>query len=102
MQPGDGFGPLRARLVAAIEDRLAAAEAAGLRPEDLGDPTQVAARVAAAIPSRHPTAPLVGACYDESGLVRWLGISRQALGARRRARAVLACRTAEGHWVYPA
>lgn len=43
-----------------------------------------------------------GSFYDTTGLVRWLGVSRQALADRVRRGALLACRTADGHLVYPA
>ena len=102
MQPSASFSGLRARLVEAIDSRLAAAEANGLRPEDLGDPLDLASRVAAAIPTRHPSAELVGACYDGPGLARWLGVSRQAVSQRNKARTFLGCRTTHGRWVYPA
>lgn len=47
----------------------------------------------------HPTAELVGACYDAAGLARWLGMSTQAVEQNPN---LLACRTAAGRWVYPA
>src|SRR5689334_19202311 len=93
---GSGFDRLRAMLVETIDNQIAAAAANGLGPEDLGDPEQLAARVGAAIPTGHPTAELVGACYDTPGLARWLGVTKQALDKRNKARTILACRTADG------
>ena len=48
-----------------------------------------------------PSTSRSGPFYDTSGLVAWLGISRQALFDRVRRGTVLACRTADGHLVYP-
>ena len=42
-----------------------------------------------------------GRSTTPAGLVAWLGISRQALFDRVRRGTVLACRTADGHLVYP-
>jgi hypothetical protein len=97
------FASLRERLVATIDDQLAHAAENGLQPADLGSPDELSARVGAAIPvGRHPTAALVGPCYDTPGLSRWLGISKQAIEKRNKARSLLACRTEGGHWCYPA
>lgn len=100
---GAGFASLREQLVATIDDQLAAAEEHGLDPDDLGSPDELSARIGAAIPlGRHPTATLIGPCYDTPGLSRWLGISKQAIEKRNRARTLLGCRTASGRWCYPA
>lgn len=97
----------QARLLSAIHERvaerLAALVDAGVDVTSLGDPDDVAARAAAAVP--HAPAPYdltMGPFYDTSGLTRWLGISRQALADRARRGSVLACRTSDGHLVYPA
>lgn len=97
-----GFARTRERLVEAIDAQLAAVAASGRTAEDLGDLDDLAAKVGAAIPTGHPVADLVGPCYDTPGLTAWLGISKQALDKRNRTGAVLACRTSDGHWVYPA
>ncbi|WAX55535.1 hypothetical protein M6B22_13395 [Jatrophihabitans cynanchi] len=97
------FASLREQLVATIETRLALATENGLGPEDLGSAEELTARVGAAIPiGRHPTAALVGPCYDTRGLSRWLGISKQAIDKRNKAHTLLACRTESGFWRYPA
>lgn len=60
-------------------------------------------RVGDVVPSsRHPTAALVGPCYDTRGLARVLGISQHAIETRSRAGTLLACRTESGSWRYPA
>jgi hypothetical protein len=69
---------------------------------DLGDPDELAARMLAAVPEPSPWREL-GPFYSTTGLARVLGgISRQAVEERRRRRTVLALRTADGVWVYPA
>lgn len=98
-----GFARLRERLVATIDTQLAHAADNGLDVDDLGSADELSARIGAAIPiGRHPTAILVGPCYDTPGLSRWLGISKQAIDKRNRAHALLACRTEVGSWRYPA
>jgi hypothetical protein len=68
----------------------------------LGDPDDLAARMLAAVPLPSPWADL-GPFYSTSGFARVLGgVSRQAVDERRRRRTVLALRTADGAWVYPA
>jgi hypothetical protein len=69
---------------------------------ELGDPDDLAARMLAAVPLPSPWAKL-GPFYSTTGLARVLGgVSRQAIDERRRRRTVLALRTADGAWVYPA
>ena len=65
------------------------------------DPEQVAERVAALIPTPHPFAQL-GPFYPTRAVTKWLGITRQALDHRVRARKLLACPTSDGgDRVYP-
>ena len=71
------------------------------RELDLGDVEDLADRMLAALPTVHPLDQPLGPFYDTAGLVAWLGISRQALFDRVRRGTVLACRTADGHLVYP-
>jgi hypothetical protein len=85
-----------------VHERLAAAAAAGAVPAELADPTTVADSMVAALPGAHPFDTVAGPFYDTPALVTWLGVTRQALHQRVRARQVLACRTADGHTVYPA
>lgn len=87
---------LRAR----IEVRAAELAAQGRRL-DLGDVDDLADRMLAALPTVHPLDQPLGPFYDTAGLVAWLGISRQALFDRVQRGTVLACRTADGHLVYP-
>jgi hypothetical protein len=83
-----------------VEQRAAELEAQGRRLE-LGDVEALADRMLAALPSVHPLDQPLGPFYDTAGLVAWLGISRQALFDRVRRGTVLACRTTDGHLVYP-
>jgi hypothetical protein len=74
----------------------------GHKAADLGDPDELAARMLATVPAPSPWREL-GLFYTTSGLARVLGgVSRQAIEERRRRRTVLALRTADGAWVYPA
>ena len=72
----------------------------GRKPGDLGDPDELAARMLAAVPQPSPWQEL-GPFYTTSGLARLLNVSRQAIEERRR-RTILALRTADRVWVYPA
>jgi hypothetical protein len=71
------------------------------RALELGDVGELAERMMAALPTVHPLDQPLGPFYDTTGLVSWLGISRQALFDRVRRGTVLACRTSDGHLVYP-
>src|SRR6476661_7930268 len=87
---------LRERIVARAEDLRASG-----RTLDLGDVDELADRMVAALPTVHPLDQPLGPFYDTAGLVAWLGISRQALFDRVRRGTVLACRTSDGHLLYP-
>ncbi|HEV7196912.1 MAG TPA: hypothetical protein VGN19_13325 [Pedococcus sp.] len=91
-------------LAAAVRDRVVAREAE-LREQgrllDLSDIEGLADRMLAALPTVHPLDEPLGPFYDTAGLVTWLGISRQAVFDRVRRGTLLACRTADGHLVYP-
>jgi len=89
---------LRAR----IHERFSAAEAAGATVSDFGDPDEVAETMVAALPVSHRFDAVTGPFYDTPGLVRWLGITRQALHHRVKTAQLLACPTQDGHTVYPA
>src|SRR5687768_2454505 len=71
------------------------------RQLDLTDVDDLADRMLAALPTVHPLDQPLGPFYDTTGLVAWLGISRQALFDRVRRGTALACRTVDGHLVYP-
>jgi hypothetical protein len=64
------------------------------------DPSWVAEAMLSAIPTRHPFEGL-GPFYDTAGLVEWLGVTRQALSQRVKARQLLAAPLSDGHLVYP-
>lgn len=94
-----------ARLLAEVEQRLGERveelTAAGRSVDSLGDPAELAERMVAVLPSVHPLDTALGPFYDTTGLVGWLGVSRQALADRVRRGTLLACRTADGHLLYP-
>src|SRR5918994_3616843 len=82
--------------------RVGALREQGQRADALGDPDDLAARMLAAVPQPSPWAEL-GPFYSTAGIARVLGgISRQAVEERRRRRTILALRTADDVWVYPA
>ncbi len=88
---------------AAVTARLREVELRGGAPTDLGDPLELAGRMTAALPrAAHPLDVELGPFYDTAGLSGWWGVSRQALADRVRRGTLLACRTADGHLVYPA
>src|SRR5690242_9355942 len=91
-------------LAEAVRTRVLARQAelrAQGRDLELGEVEEVADRMLAALPTVHPLDQPLGPFYDTAGLIAWLGISRQALFDRVRRGTVLACRTADGHLVYP-
>jgi hypothetical protein len=85
------------RRVAARQEELRAQG----RELEIEDVEELAERMMAALPTVHVLDQPLGPFYDTTGLVAWLGISRQALFDRVRRGTVLACRTADGHLVYP-
>lgn len=93
------------RLLAQVErliaERGSVLAAQGRSLADLGDVEEFAERMVAALPTRHPYDESLGPFYDTAGLVTWLGVSRQAVADRVRRGTLLACRTADGHLLYP-
>jgi hypothetical protein len=90
------------RVSTELARRLDALRRNGHKAADLGDPDELAARMLAAVPEPSAWGEL-GPFYSTAGLARVLGgVSRQAVEERRRRRTVLALRTADGVWVYPA
>jgi hypothetical protein len=91
-----------ARVNAELSRRVGTLRDRGVDPDSLGDPDALAARMLAAVPEPSPWSEL-GPFYSTTGIARVLGgISRQAVEERRRRRTILALRTADGVWVYPA
>jgi hypothetical protein len=90
------------RVTEELNRRVGVLRQQGQGAEALGDPDDLAARMLAAVPEPSPWAEL-GPFYSTTGLARVLGgVSRQAVEERRRRRTVLALRTTDGAWVYPA
>lgn len=91
-----------ARVSAELSRRVDALRAQGHDADTLGDADSLAERMLAAVPEPLPWAEL-GPFYSTAGIARVLGgVSRQAVEERRRRRTILALRTADGAWVYPA
>src|SRR5262245_31297673 len=90
------------RVTEGLAERVVALRELGHDAQDLGDPDDLAARMLATVPEPSPWTEL-GPYYSTSGIARVLGgVSRQAVEERRRRRTVLALRTADNVWVYPA
>ena len=90
------------RVSAGLARRIGALQQQGHHAAALGDPDEIAARMLATVPEPSPWTEL-GPYYSTAGLARVLGgVSRQAIEERRRRRTVLALRTADDVWVYPA
>lgn len=91
-----------ARVAEELRRRIEALRAAGHDPRQLGSPDDLAHRMVAAVPQPSPWSA-VGPFYTTRALSRLLGgITRQAVEDRRRRGRLLALRTADGAWVYPA
>ncbi|MGH9139489.1 MAG: hypothetical protein ACRD0G_20960 [Acidimicrobiales bacterium] len=90
------------RVAEGVRRRLVNLREQGSGPDELGEPDDVAARMLATLPDRSPWNDL-GPFYSTRGMARVLGdITRQAMDDRRRRRKIVALRTADDHWVYPA
>lgn len=86
-----------------VEVRRLLTSAAASYPDLLeSEPSVMAEKMVASIPTRHEYGQLVGPFYDTTGLRKWLSLSRQALAARVEAGSLLACTTQDGSLVYPA
>ncbi|MGI8868222.1 MAG: hypothetical protein ACR2F6_05060 [Mycobacteriales bacterium] len=93
---------LMCELETQLDHRLGEMRRRGQIPEDMGDPRVIARLMVQTLPQPHPLAERTGPFYDTPGLVRWLGITRQALDARVRNRTLLGLPTAGGGpRVYP-
>jgi hypothetical protein len=91
-----------ARVAAEVLRRAERLEADGGAVADMGSPDELADRLLAALPGPGPWREL-GPCYSSKGVgIALGGVSRQAVEERRRRRTILALRTADGVWVYPA
>jgi hypothetical protein len=87
----------------ALDARLRDVERRGGDLAALGDPLDLADRMVSSLPvAAHPFDVELGPFYDTTGLSGWWGVSRQALADRVRRGTLLACRTSDGHLVYPA
>ncbi|MGC5165395.1 hypothetical protein ACLQ14_01090 [Luteimicrobium sp. DT211] len=96
----------KAQLVAELSDGLDELYASGaVTTRD--EPVAVAGRMVASVPRRHVYDDSVGPFYDTDGVRKVLSrngtpVSRQAVFDRIRRRTILASKTADGHWAYPA
>ena len=95
------IGELMDRVELQLADRADELARQGRSLRSLGTLDDLAARMVAALPSVHPWDTAIGPFYDTAGLMLWLGVTRQALADRERRGTLLACRTADGHLLYP-
>ena len=84
-----------------VHKTFADARAAGIPADVFDDVESIADSMAAALPTSGTYDQLVGPFYDTAGLTRWRGVSRQAVNKAVAADTVIACRLADGQWVYP-
>ncbi|MEU5840981.1 hypothetical protein [Rhodococcus sp. NPDC047139] len=84
-----------------VHKTFADARAAGIPADVFDDVESIADSMAAALPTSGAYDRLVGPFYDTAGLTRWWGVSRQAVNKAVAADTVIACRLADGQWVYP-
>ncbi len=92
-------------LVAALRERLRPRLARLAEAGVLPAPADLADALAAAVPDAapHPAALAIGPMFTSTGAMRRLGVgTKQALASRRAHESVLAMKTADGLWVYPA
>lgn len=67
----------------------------------LDDAEGIAAAMSAALPVLDPMDELIGPFYDTSGLVKWLGKTRQTLSEQTRNGRLIGMQDGAGKWVYP-
>ncbi|WP_137725803.1 hypothetical protein [Prescottella subtropica] len=84
-----------------VHQTFADARAAGVPADVFGDVEAIADAMTSALPASGVYDQLVGPFYDTAGLTRWWGVSRQAVHKAVTAGTVIACRLADGQWVYP-
>lgn len=92
-----------AHVAGRLEQLVDEAEAAGVEPDSLGSPAEIAERMIATIPQPSPWANVVGPVYTTTGLRRLLGgISRQAIDDRIGRGTLFCLTTADNRRVFPA
>lgn len=85
-----------------LRERLAEVSELCRDPRDvLGEADQVAQRMLSAVPVPHLWDTQIGPFYDTAGVIRLLGISKQAVADRVRRRTILSGTTRQGRVVYP-
>lgn len=98
-----GGSPEIGVVVSLLAERLAAFERAGGSVRRLGGAEAVAERMLAALPASSAWNEALGPFYTTPQVARLLGdISRQAVASRRSSHSLVALRTADDQWVYPA
>ena len=86
-----------------LEALMEDVEAAGVEPDALGTPSEVARRMVATIPQPSPWAKVVGPVYTTGGVRALLGgITRQAVDDRINRGTLFALTTADRRRVFPA
>jgi hypothetical protein len=86
-----------------LEALMEEVEAAGVEPEALGTPSEVARRMVATIPQPSPWAKVLGPVYTTTGVRALLGgITRQAVDDRINRGTLFSLTTADRRRVFPA
>jgi hypothetical protein len=114
--PSDGKGPWKTvrvgtdaprtvtleqqKLISLILDKLSGAKLASAI-ESSKTLEDVANLMVASLPETNDLDAGVGPFYDTAGLVKWLGITRQAIFQRVRSGTLLGVQSSDGHWMYP-
>lgn len=89
---------------AGLQALVQAAQQQGRGAAALGRPAEIAARMLEAVPFVAPSPwNALGPFYSSAGAARLLGgVTRQAVDDRRRRRRIVAVRTSDDVWLYPA
>lgn len=85
------YSELRARL----DERFAADQAAGVDAGVYADTTAIVDAMVSALPTGNIYDESVGPFYDTATLIRWLGISKQAVLKRAASGTLIACQLAD-------
>ena len=73
----------------------------GKKPEILGDPRSIAARMMNSIPKSSPTNSEIGPSYTTASLTKWLCVTRQYIYELTKQKRILSFTSADGHLLYP-
>ena len=97
--------PFEQELITAVIGRILSLTSdvrnSGLDEDTLGEPTDIAARMIAAIPRSDPFNLELGPFYTALTLAKWKGVTRQYIHELTKQRRILVLTTADNRKVYP-